>query len=166
MTLICHVFMMISTLCPSRCSALLDITECDAASCRCVDFHLLHYTATRYCWRRTSIHVSLRSGLCFCAFGCCSQTGIGHKTDHVQEGDLYVYFLYYVQVAVLLIKRNTIRCTELILSKNKQIYNANIKNFSMEFLQNTCLLGFIGNNFPLKIFHSCTYICQHKQNIL
>jgi hypothetical protein len=91
---------------------------------------LLHYTA----YVRTSINVSLRSGVCFCAIGCCSQRGIGHKTDHVQEGKLYVHFLYYVQVAGLVIKRNVTGCTELILSKNKQTHNANINHFSMEFL--------------------------------
>jgi len=49
MILTCDVFMMISTLCPVKCSALLDITECDAASCIYVDFHLLDYTTTLYC---------------------------------------------------------------------------------------------------------------------
>ena len=112
----------------------------DAASCIYVWtftcwITLLHYAADI----RTSIHVSLCSGLCSCAVGCCSQRRIGHKTDHVQEGKLYVYFLYYVHVVGLLIKRSVTSCRELILSKNKQIHNANINNFSMEFLQNTCL---------------------------
>ena len=49
MILICDVFMTRSTLCPGRCSALFDITECDAASCLYVDFHLLSYTTTLYC---------------------------------------------------------------------------------------------------------------------
>jgi hypothetical protein len=48
MILICDVFLMIRTLCPGRCCALLDITECCTASCTYVDFTywitLLHYT--------------------------------------------------------------------------------------------------------------------------
>ena len=47
--LICDVFMMASTLCSGRCYALLNITECDAASCVHVDCHLLDYTTTLYC---------------------------------------------------------------------------------------------------------------------
>jgi hypothetical protein len=37
--LICDVFMMISTLCPDRCCALVEVTECDTASCTYVHFN-------------------------------------------------------------------------------------------------------------------------------
>jgi hypothetical protein len=88
---------------------------------------------------------------------------IGHKTVHLQEGNFYVYFLQNVPVAGLLIKRMHNRLHGINITKEQTDLHASVNRFSDGISSKHMSLGFIGNNFPLKVFHSYTYICKHNK---